>query len=84
LNWFRFFLKKNSVWLLFLIKTEPNRTVNTPKSHHLFLIFHPNILLISNILIHPPHMHIKGFIYACCLPIIKKIPSFIGYIRISC
>jgi hypothetical protein len=52
--------------------------VNTPKSHHLFLIFHPNILLISNI------MHIKGFIYACCLPIIKKIPSFIGYIRISC
>jgi hypothetical protein len=55
-----------------LIKTEPNRTVNTPKSHHLFLIFHPNILLISNILIHPPHMHIKGFIYACCLPIIKK------------
>jgi hypothetical protein len=26
-----FFLKKNnSVWLLFFIKTEPNRTVNTP------------------------------------------------------
>jgi hypothetical protein len=23
--WFRFFFKKNSVWLLFLIKTEPNR-----------------------------------------------------------
>jgi hypothetical protein len=32
LNRFRFFLKKKkfSVWLLFLIKTEPNRTVNTP------------------------------------------------------
>ena len=25
---FRFFQKKNSVWLLFLIKTEPNRTEN--------------------------------------------------------
>jgi len=24
------FFKKNSIWLLFLIKTEPNQTVNTP------------------------------------------------------
>jgi hypothetical protein len=33
LTWFRFgfgffFKKKNSIWLLFLIKTEPNRTEN--------------------------------------------------------
>jgi len=28
-----FFFLKNSVWLLFLIKTEPNRTVNTPTFH---------------------------------------------------
>ena len=51
LNRFRFgfgffFLKKNSVWLLFFIKTEPNRTVNTPISMYLYKNIKKYIILI--------------------------------------